>query len=243
MNRLDYSGVKPDWHDALATFFSTQTGQNLAAFIKSREEAGAVIYPAHPFRALELTALTQTRVIIVGQDPYHGPGQAQGLSFHVAAECKIPPSLRNIHKELQRDLGIARPQTGELTGWAQQGVLLLNAVLTVEEGKAASHAKKGWEVLTDTLLGLVAQDNSPKVFMLWGAYAQSKESLIAATGLNHLVLKSNHPSPLSATKPPVPFIGCGHFSKANLWLTKQGLQPIHWNLFSDSEPAQNSFSF
>lgn len=240
MNRLDYSGVKPDWQDAIASFFASQTGRVLADFIKTREDAGAIIYPPRPFRALELTALAETRVIIVGQDPYHGPGQAQGLSFHVPAECKIPPSLRNIHKELQRDLGIARPSTGELTGWARQGVLLLNAVLTVEDGKAASHAKKGWEALTDSLLRLVAQDSSPKVFMLWGAYAQSKEPLI---GQHHLILKCNHPSPLSATKPPVPFIGCGHFSRANLWLKQQGLEEIRWEKFTDSEPIQNSFLF
>ena len=228
----------------LSSFFSSTTGQSLVAYLQKRLDNGAVIYPATPFKALELTSLKQTRVIIVGQDPYHGPGQAQGLAFHVAANCKIPPSLRNIHKELCRDLGIAAPATGELFGWAEQGVLLLNAVLTVEEAKPASHAKKGWEILTDRLLAALAEDKTPKVFMLWGNYAQSKESLIKSFGSNHLILKANHPSPLSALRPPVPFIGCGHFSAANRWLVSQNRTPIDWSSFGTSGSAgQQSFDF
>lgn len=139
---LDQSHVKEDWRLALSSFFQSDVGGRLSDFLTERQKAGAIIYPPTPFRALELTSLRQTRVVIVGQDPYHGPGQAQGLAFHVAADCKIPPSLKNIHKELQRDLSILPPATGELFGWAKQGVLLLNAVLTVEDGKPASHAKK-----------------------------------------------------------------------------------------------------
>lgn len=229
---LDTSEVKKDWQPLLSSFFSSTTGQSLVAYLQKRLNDGAVIYPSTPFKALELTSLMQTRVVIVGQDPYHGPGQAQGLAFHVAANCKIPPSLKNIHKELTRDLGIAAPDTGELFGWASQGVLLLNAVLTVEDGKPASHAKKGWEVLTDELLSAVAQDPTPKVFMLWGNYAQSKEDLIRKQNPSQLILKANHPSPLSARRPPVPFIGCGHFSQANTWLEAHHIPPIRWEDFS-----------
>ena len=229
---LDTSEVKKDWQPLLSSFFSSTTGQSLVAYLQKRLNDGAVIYPSTPFKALELTSLMQTRVVIVGQDPYHGPGQAQGLAFHVAANCKIPPSLKNIHKELTRDLGIPAPGTGELLGWASQGVLLLNAVLTVEDGKPACHAKKGWEVLTDELLSAVAQDPTPKVFMLWGNYAQSKEDLIRKQNPSQLILKANHPSPLSARRPPVPFIGCGHFSQANTWLEAHHIPPIRWEDFS-----------
>lgn len=241
---LDTSHVKQDWLPILSDFFSSEIGQSLKAFLQSRLQSGAVIYPLTPFRALELTSFSQTRVIIMGQDPYHGPGQAQGLAFHVAANCRIPPSLRNIHKELLRDLHITAPATGELFGWAEQGVLLLNAVLTVEEGKPASHAKKGWEVLTDRLLAALAEDKSPKVFMLWGNYAQSKEPLIKSFSSDHLILKANHPSPLSALRAPVPFIGCGHFSAANRWLVTQKCSPIDWSSFGTSAShGQQSFDF
>lgn len=240
---LDTSEVKKDWQPLLSSFFSSTTGQSLVAYLQKRLNDGAVIYPSTPFKALELTSLMQTRVVIVGQDPYHGPGQAQGLAFHVAANCKIPPSLKNIHKELTRDLGIAAPGTGELFGWASQGVLLLNAVLTVEDGKPASHAKKGWEVLTDSLLTAAASDCAPKVFMLWGNYAQSKEKLIKSCNGNYLVLTANHPSPLSALRPPVPFIGCGHFSKANDWLCAHQQKPIVWSRFCNSDSEQLSLSF
>lgn len=237
---LDTSLVQKDWQRLLSSFFSSDIGQSLTQFLETRLREGAIIYPTTPFKALELTALSQTRVVIVGQDPYHGPGQAQGLAFHVSAQCKIPPSLKNIHKELARDLNISAPTTGELTGWAKQGVLLLNAVLTVEESKPASHAKKGWEALTDSLIAAVAKDPSPKVFMLWGNYAQSKENLIRTNCEDHLILKANHPSPLSALRPPVPFIGCGHFSQANYWLSEHYQKSIDWSNFSDSEPRQSS---
>lgn len=240
---LDQSHVKEDWRLALSSFFQSDAGVRLSDFLAERQKAGAIIYPPTPFRALELTSLRQTRVVIVGQDPYHGPGQAQGLAFHVAADCKIPPSLKNIHKELLRDLSITPPSTGELFGWAKQGVLLLNAVLTVEDRKPASHAKKGWEILTDELLRRVAQDSTPKVFMLWGNYAQSKEDLIREQNPSHLILKANHPSPLSARRPPVPFIGCGHFSKANAWLAKQGQKIINWSEFSEIPSDQQMSLF
>ena len=237
---LDQSHIKEDWRLVLSSFFQSDAGARLSNFLAERQKSGAIIYPPTPFRALELTSLRQTRVVIVGQDPYHGPGQAQGLAFHVAADCKIPPSLKNIHKELLLDLSITPPSTGELFGWAKQGVLLLNAVLTVEDGKPASHAKKGWEALTDSLIAAVAKDPSPKVFMLWGNYAQSKENLIRTNCEDHLILKANHPSPLSALRPPVPFIGCGHFSQANYWLSEHHQKSIDWSNFSDSEPRQSS---
>ena len=171
---------------------------------------------------MTLTPLASTRVVILGQDPYHGPGQAEGLSFSVPEGVPFPPSLRNIFKEIQRDLGKPFPPTGSLVRWAEGGTLLLNAVLTVEDGQPASHANRGWEVLTDALIRTAAEDPSPKVFMLWGSYAQAKAPLIEAAGQDHLVLKANHPSPLSALKPPRPFIGCGHFSTAKAWLEARG---------------------
>ena len=226
---LTFDRVQSDWQSTLETFFASPIGLSLKDFLQTRREAQAVIFPSTPFYALELTSLAETRVVIVGQDPYHGVGQAQGLAFHVPASIKIPPSLKNIHKELLRDLGIPLPKTGELTGWAKQGVLLLNTSLTVEEGEPASHSKKGWEHLTDQLLKKVAEDSNPKVFLLWGNHAQSKKRLFEGT--NHLVLEANHPSPLSANRPPVPFIGCGHFSKTNAWLKENGQKTIDWEKF------------
>ncbi len=240
---LSFDQVANDWQTPLATFFMSDIGQSLKSYLDQRQKEGAVIYPPKPFYALELTPLSRVRVVIVGQDPYHGPNQAQGLAFHVNPTVRIPPSLRNIHKELKRDLGIASPSHGALTGWAQQGVLLLNAVLTVEDGHAASHAKKGWETLTDSLLKCAAEDAHPKVFLLWGAYAQSKKTLIEASGQGHLILCANHPSPLSATRPPVPFIGCGHFSEANRWLASRGEAPIDWGRFSDEVCGQTALPF
>lgn len=189
------------------------------AFLQQRLTDGAAIFPPQPLRALELTAPESVRVVILGQDPYHGRGQAEGLAFSVAPGVAIPPSLRNIFKELQRDLGEPIPlfphPGGSLVRWARHGVLLLNTCLTVEEGLPASHSGKGWEVLTDSLIQTISQNASPVVFMLWGSHAQSKRSLIDAS--RHLVLCANHPSPLSALRPPVPFIGCGHFSQARAW--------------------------
>ena len=222
---LDASQVQADWQPLVQSFLSSTGGQQLQDFLQSRRAAGAVIYPPKPFRALQLTALAQVRVVILGQDPYHGAGQAEGLAFSVARGIKIPPSLRNIFKELQRDLNLTLPAHGSLQSWAAQGVLLLNTCLTVEDGQPASHAKRGWEKLTDSLIAACAQKKTPVVFMLWGAHAQAKRDLITLHNVDarHLVLSANHPSPLSALRPPEPFIGCGHFGQARLWLAAQDL--------------------
>jgi uracil-DNA glycosylase len=211
-----------DWRPVVETWAASPAGQRLEAFLEERAAAGATIYPPEPLRALHITPLAQTRVVILGQDPYHGPGQAEGLSFSVPPGVPLPPSLRNIFKEIQRDLGKPFPANGSLVRWAEGGTLLLNAVLTVEDGQPASHANRGWEALTDALIKAAADDAAPKVFMLWGSYAQAKAPLIEATHQGHLVLKANHPSPLSALKPPRPFIGCGHFSTAKAWLQERG---------------------
>lgn len=219
------------WQPIIEAWCASPAGQDLDAFLAQRRAAGATIYPPEPYRALQLTPLEQVKVVILGQDPYHGPGQAEGLSFSVPREIrKLPPSLRNIYKELQRDLGLMPAPHGHLGAWAERGVLLLNTCLTVEDGAPASHAKQGWEALTDALIAAAAADASPKVFMLWGAHAQAKAALIAAAGLErHLLLQANHPSPLSATRPPQPFIGCGHFSLAAAWLAARG-RSIDWAL-------------
>ena len=226
--------VAAGWGDAVAEFLSSEAGQALGKAIQSRIDAGAVIYPPTPFKALELTPLNQVRVVILGQDPYHGAGQAQGLAFSVAPGVKVPPSLRNIFKEIGRESGnltISNLKEGSLVRWAEQGVLLLNTSLTVEDGLPASHAKLGWEGLTDALISLLAERNKNVIFMLWGAHAQAKQILLQtplARENKHLILCANHPSPLSAMRPPTPFIGCGHFGLANAFLMKQGLQPINW---------------
>jgi uracil-DNA glycosylase len=208
--------VAPGWKALVDRFFDSPTGIRLLAFLRQRLAAGAVIFPPAPLRALALTPPDAVRVVILGQDPYHGRGQAEGLAFSVAPGVALPPSLRNIFKELQRDLGLPPPPFpnpgGSLVRWADQGVLLLNTCLTVEEGRPASHAGKGWESLTDAIIGQVSAGSEPVVFMLWGKHAQSKRVLIDAS--RHLILCANHPSPLSASRPPVPFIGCGHFSQA-----------------------------
>lgn len=211
-----------DWRPVVEAWAASPAGQRLQAFLEQRAASGSTIYPPEPLRALTLTPLAQTRVVILGQDPYHGPGQAEGLSFSVPPGVPLPPSLRNIFKEIQRDLGRPFPENGSLVSWAKGGTLLLNAVLTVEDGQPASHANQGWEALTDGIIKAAAEDPAPKVFMLWGSYAQAKAPLIAAAQQDHLVLKANHPSPLSALKPPRPFIGCGHFSTAKAWLEERG---------------------
>ncbi|MEG0822666.1 MAG: uracil-DNA glycosylase [Burkholderiaceae bacterium] len=225
---LNSDAIAAGWRTPVDGFLASDKGRELQAFLAERQAAGATIYPPQPFRALELTPLADVRVVILGQDPYHGPGQAHGLAFSVNQGVKCPPSLRNIFKELQRDLGAAPPMSGSLEAWARQGVLLLNAVLTVEDGAPAAHAKRGWETLTDSLIAAVAAAAEPKVFMLWGAHAQAKRGLIESAGGRHLVLCANHPSPLSALRPPAPFIGCGHFSMANRWLEQQGQKAIRW---------------
>ena len=226
--------VGAGWQPVIDRFLLSAAGRQLGAFMRSRLAAGAVIYPPQPFRALALTPLAGVRVVILGQDPYHGPGQAEGLAFSVAPGVKLPPSLRNIFKERQRDLGLPLPSNGSLVHWAEQGVLLLNTSLSVEDGQPASHAKQGWEVLTDEIIKTLAQKTEPVVFLLWGAHAQAKQALVTdgdaltGAGARHLVLSANHPSPLAALRPPHPFIGCGHFGLANAFLQRLGRPPVAW---------------
>lgn len=218
--------VAPGWRAVIDAFLASDAGQRLGAFIRERLAQGATIYPPKPFRALEHTAPGEVKGVILGQDPYHGPGQAEGLAFSVANGVKLPPSLRNIFKERQRLFGTSIPADGSLQGWAAQGILLLNTSLTVEDGQAASHARQGWEALTDALLETVASQASPCVYLLWGAHAQAKAGLIeqaaARGGREALILQSNHPSPLSASRPPVPFLGSGHLAQARDWLAARG---------------------
>ncbi len=231
--------VHADWQPVLQSFWRSPEGVSLANFVQGRLKAGALVYPEHPLWALFLTPLSQVRAVILGQDPYHGPHQAQGLSFSVAPGVKTPPSLRNIFKELQRDLNQPMPACGSLEAWARRGVLLLNTSLTVEDGLPASHAKRGWEALTDALLAEVARTAPGCVYLLWGAHAQAKADMLVqqtrqtapsfyglgdanARHREALVLKANHPSPLSALRAPLPFIGCGHFSQASAWLAQRG---------------------
>ena len=218
--------VRPGWEDLVSGFWASPQGRGLQQFLEERLAQGAVVYPPHPLRALDLTAPEAVRVVILGQDPYHGPNQAEGLAFSVAPGAKVPPSLRNMLQELQRDLAVPAPADGSLVRWARQGVLLLNTCLTVEDGQPASHAGRGWEVLTDAVIRQCSEVGRPKVFLLWGAHAQKKTPLIDVQ--RHLVLSANHPSPLSARRGPVPFVGCGHFGKANAWLSKQQLPPVVW---------------
>lgn len=219
--------LRPEWREPLQPEFDSAYMAELRAFLLAEKAAGKTIYPRSNewFRALELTAPEDVRVVILGQDPYHGPGQAHGLCFSVRPEVRIPPSLGNIFKALGSDLGIPRPSHGFLEHWARQGVLLLNSVLTVEAGQAASHAGKGWERFTDAVIRLVNDRDQPIVFLLWGAYAQRKAAFVDQQ--RHLVLTAAHPSPLSAHKG---FLGCRHFSQANNWLARQGAQPVDWSL-------------
>lgn len=222
-------GLDAGWQAVVTRWARSAQGRALLDFIAQRQSQGALIYPNDPLRALRLTPLAETRVVILGQDPYHGPGQAEGLAFSVPAGMKPPPSLRNILKELQRDLGQSPAGSGYLGAWARRGVLLLNTCLTVEDGQAASHAGRGWEALTDALIEAAATHHVPKVFMLWGAHAQSKVALIQSQPGAHLTLQCNHPSPLSATRGASPFIGCGHFSRAQAFLAEQGRR-ISWSI-------------
>ena len=221
------------WQELLEGFWRSPTGLSLDQKMRAGLSAGRVFFPQAVYKALALTPFENIKVVVLGQDPYHGPDQAQGLAFSVGLGQKIPPSLRNIFKEIQRDLGVAMPtgpQAGSLVRWSEQGVLLLNTALTVEQSLPASHSKWGWEVLTDKIIREVATHPEPKAFLLWGSHAQSKSSLIDAlnNGGRHLVLKANHPSPLSALRPPLPFMGCGHFGQVNRWLERQKKKPIRW---------------
>ena len=215
-----------DWSLYLKSEFDKDYMRSLLAYLIQRKEAGQVIYPAQNdwFNALKETPLESVKVVILGQDPYHGEGQAHGLSFSVLPEVKIPPSLKNIYKELQSDLSIPIASHGYLRDWANQGVLLLNSVLTVEAGQAGAHQGKGWERFTDRIIETVCENNTGVVFMLWGSYAHKKGQNIDRQ--KHLVLEGVHPSPLSAYRG---FLGCGHFSKANVFLLEQGKTPIDWS--------------
>ena len=219
--------LETSWKTHLLPEFSQPYMLALRQFLRDEKVAGKVIYPpgGQIFNALDSTPLPQVKVVILGQDPYHGPGQAHGLCFSVAPGVPAPPSLKNIFKELQRDLGLPVPNHGCLQRWAEQGVLLLNTSLTVEQGQAGSHANKGWQTFTDRIIELVNQECQGVVFLLWGAHAQSKRKLIDAS--KHQVLCSAHPSPLSAHRG---FLGNGHFSAANAYLQQQGKSPIDWRL-------------
>jgi uracil-DNA glycosylase len=216
-----------NWRAPLKSALASKETLALEGFLDAEIAAGKTIYPPREawFRALELTPLNQVRIVILGQDPYHGPGQAHGLCFSVQPGVRPPPSLINIYKELESDLALPRPGHGFLEYWAKQGVLLLNSVLTVEMAQAASHSKKGWEQFTDAIVSLVNDKPEPVVFMLWGAYAHKKAANVDTS--RHLVLKAAHPSPLSAHNG---FLGCKHFSQCNAFLVSNGHPPIDWNL-------------
>lgn len=217
--------LEESWKARLEDEFSQPYMENLRQFLLERKRAGTAIYPPGNliFNALDSTPFDRVKVVILGQDPYHGPGQAHGLCFSVRDGVELPPSLRNIYQELSDDLGCRPPASGDLRGWAGQGVLLLNAVLTVERGRAAAHQGKGWERFTDRVVAELNANRSGLVFMLWGSYAMKKGAAIDRQ--RHLVLTAPHPSPLSAHRG---FFGCRHFSKANAWLEKQGQEPIRW---------------
>jgi uracil-DNA glycosylase len=225
----DFAAVKlhSSWLSALNDEFEQDYMHTLQTFLRGRIASGATVYPHTQdwFQALDSTPYDQVKVVILGQDPYHGPGQAHGLCFSVMPPLAPPPSLVNIYKELHSDLGLERPSHGCLTSWAGQGVLLLNSVLTVEEGQAGAHQGKGWEQFTDAVIERVNREREGVVFMLWGAYAQKKGKLVNTE--RHCVLQAPHPSPLSAHRG---FLGCKHFSKANAYLKSRGVEPIHWAL-------------
>tara|TARA_Y100000296_G_scaffold2495_1_gene3506 strand:- start:790899 stop:791588 length:690 start_codon:yes stop_codon:yes gene_type:complete len=225
MNAAMY--MDESWKTALNEEFMQPYMKALNTFLQDEKGNGKDIYPTDSayFRALELTPLDSVKVVVLGQDPYHSEGQAHGLSFSVPKGIKIPPSLVNIYKELERDLGIKPAQHGFLEDWAKQGVLLLNSVLTVECGRAASHQRRGWERFTDKVIQQVNALDAPVVFMLWGAYAQKKAAFVDCD--KHLVLTAPHPSPLSAHRG---FLGCQHFSKANAFLEERGRGAINWCL-------------
>jgi len=219
--------LHPSWLQPLQDEFTQPYMAELKRFLLSEKQQGKSIFPkgSNWFRALDLTPPEEVRVVLLGQDPYHGPGQAHGLCFSVPSGVRPPPSLVNIYKELESDLGIRPARHGFLEHWAKQGVLLLNSVLTVEMGQAASHRDRGWERFTDRIIAEVNAREQPIVFMLWGSYAQKKAAFVDTE--RHFVLKAPHPSPLSAHSG---FLGCRHFSKANAFLKERGLQPIDWAL-------------
>ena len=227
--------VKPAWSDEVAAFFASDLGQQLHAKLANESKLLHPVFPPQPLRLLSLLEPQSVRVVILGQDPYHGAHQAEGLAFSVGIGVRAPPSLKNILEELHRDVGVPvpRPDRSSLMPWVKRGVFLLNTCLTVRQGLPASHAHWGWEGLTERLLESVLKASNACVFMLWGAHAQRYAPSIQAWAKDYrtpiLVLESNHPSPLSARRAPAPFIGCGHFSSAQAWLTAQGLQ-WDWSL-------------
>ncbi|MEZ5014668.1 MAG: uracil-DNA glycosylase [Chitinophagales bacterium] len=217
--------IDAEWKAVLSAEFRKAYFQNIRYFLKREKEAGKIIYPPGGliFHAFNRTPFSAVRVVILGQDPYHGPGQAQGLCFSVPEGISIPPSLVNIYKELNSDVGKAIPTSGNLEHWADQGVFLLNAILTVEKDKPASHQHIGWQYFTDAAIEALSREREHLVFMLWGSFAQQKAQLIDAQ--KHCILRAPHPSPLSAHRG---FLGCTHFSLANTYLQKHGMQPIGW---------------
>jgi uracil-DNA glycosylase len=219
--------LEPSWKARVGAWLERPEMHALSEFLRAEKHDGKVIYPPGPriFAALDTTPFDEVKVVILGQDPYHGPNQAHGLCFSVMPGVAAPPSLENIFAEIQRDLGIPRPDHGCLIPWARQGVLLLNAVLTVERGLAGSHQGKGWEGFTDACVDALNRERENLVFLLWGSYAQAKGKLIDRQ--RHLVLKAPHPSPLSAHRG---FIGCGHFSRTNEYLRDRGQTPVDWRL-------------
>ena len=221
--------IEESWKQALKPEFSKDYFLQIATFLKTEKLSGKTIYPPGGliFNAFNTTPFDKVKVVLLGQDPYHGPGQAHGLSFSVQKPVPPPPSLVNIFKELHTDIGMPIPKHGDLTHWAEQGVLLLNASLTVRANEPMSHAKIGWAEFTDSVIAKVSALKEHCVFLLWGKFAQEKQALVDET--KHLVLKAAHPSPFSADKG---FFGCKHFSKANAWLAKNGIDPIDWMLTS-----------
>jgi len=219
--------LEPSWKARVGDYLQRDDMRALAAFLRQRKAAGARVFPPGPqiFAALDATPFDAVKVVVLGQDPYHGRGQAHGLCFSVRPDVPVPPSLDNIYRELQRDLGLPRPDHGWLMPWAERGVLLLNAVLTVEEGRAGAHAGKGWEGFTDHVVQALANEREGLVFLLWGSYAQKKGAVVDPR--RHRVLRAPHPSPLSAHRG---FLGCGHFSAANDYLARRGQAPIDWSL-------------
>ncbi len=236
--------VAQDWRGLVDAFLAGAAGRKLAARMRDRVMDSATIFPPHPLRALELTPLRSVKVVIVGQDPYHGAGQANGLAFSVSPGVAAPPSLRNIRLEIARERnsreleslpgaapnGSDKSSGADLTPWARQGVLLLNTCLTVERGHPNTHANWGWEVLTGQIIEAINQRPVPIVFLLWGKHAQDRGPTPGASrdGAPRLILRANHPSPLSARREPEPFIGCGHFAKTNAFLRRSGVAPIDW---------------
>ena len=224
--------LEASWKQRIGDYLDRPDMLALSHFLREEKASGKDIYPPGPdiFNAFEHTPFDKVRVVVLGQDPYHGPGQAHGLSFSVRPGVRVPPSLQNMFKEIEASLGLPRPDHGCLTPWADRGVLLLNAVLTVEAGQAASHQGKGWEGFTDAAIDALNREREGLVFLLWGSHAQKKGQLI--DGKRHLVLRSVHPSPLSAHRG---FLGCGHFAKVNAYLESRGELPIDWSLPPRSE--------